>query len=305
MIRNVDIEVANRFPLVIHMLMKRKNPQGDLNRVAYGKALEPPAGARVWVRCAGHLTGGKRSHYISNPTYVCPHIVLKGQGVVRTAYGETEVGPGDMFWLMPGVQVTYSQKASSRWVFYWIHITGRDDQAFAEACRVDSRRPWFRPRDVAAVTAIFREVYEGLAAKFEQHPYRLVSLLYALADACQREFTVPGGIDSRERLVADARVLIESQLADMNVNRLASILRVDRTTLFKAFQAERGESPIRALQAARIAHAKRLLREGEHKCSTIAFAVGFANDKSFSRAFRQHEGMSPRAWQRSVGSAGD
>jgi AraC-like DNA-binding protein len=281
------------------MLMKAGIRKDDRNLVVLGDPGEPPAGARLWVRAAGHLIGGKASFYVSDPAprLVIPHVVLEGRGRVRTAFGETPVGRGDMFSLVPGTEVTYFQEPSAPWVFHWAQVNGEDAERLFDACGFDRQRPWLRPADPKRVIATFRAIREFLAERPTRRPYRVVALLYELMDACRGEVSAPRAVSGEARLVRDALALIEAQLASLDVNRLAEGLRVDRTTLFKAFKVARGESPLRVLQAARIDRAQSMLAQGHHKFAVIARAVGFANDKSFSRAFRQHVGMSPKEWQ--------
>ncbi|MFW5829289.1 MAG: helix-turn-helix domain-containing protein, partial [Planctomycetota bacterium] len=148
-----------------------------------------------------------------------------------------------------------------------------------------------------AVIAGFRRLRESLA---EDHgAYRTLAELHLLLDAiAPRPEHAP--VSSQAELVAQASALMEAQLdRGLGILDLARLLRVDRSTLFKAFQQERGCSPQEHLAAVRITRAQELLRDGQHSCRTIAQAVGFATDKSLSRAFRRLVGCSPEQWRQS------
>jgi AraC-like DNA-binding protein len=289
------------------MLMGKNVSQRDENRVELSGLPEPPPGARLWVTHAGHLIGGSASSFVSPITNVTPHILLKGRGTVRTAYGEATVGPGDMFALSREISVTYFTDPAAPWEFYWMRVVGEDAEALLEACGFDRRCPWLAPADPKAVIASFRAIRDSLIERPARHPYRTVSHLYGMIDACRGAMAaedvsgVQGGSDVK--LVDEALVLIEAQLAHLDVNGLAALLRVDRTTLFRAFKAVRGESPLQALTAARIDRARELLRQGDCKFTTVARVIGYSSDKSFSRAFRQWVGVAPKAWQQESRSA--
>jgi len=64
------------------------------------------------------------------------------------------------------------------------------------------------------------------------------------------------------------------------------------------FQTHFGMAPSNYLRQARIQRAKELMISTKHGLSEIAWAVGFANVHSFSRAFRAVEGVPPDTYRR-------
>jgi AraC-like DNA-binding protein len=60
------------------------------------------------------------------------------------------------------------------------------------------------------------------------------------------------------------------------------------------FRETLGTSPLDYVAATRMREARRRLRAPEQSIAEVAYAVGFQDSNYFSRAFRQHHGMSPR-----------
>lgn len=63
------------------------------------------------------------------------------------------------------------------------------------------------------------------------------------------------------------------------------------------FRETLGTSPLDYVAATRMREARRLLRTPGPSIAEVAYAVGFQDSNYFSRAFRQHHGMSPREFR--------
>jgi transcriptional regulator GlxA family with amidase domain len=66
------------------------------------------------------------------------------------------------------------------------------------------------------------------------------------------------------------------------------------------FKKHTGSSPVRYLRALRLQKACDLLDQSEAPIQTIAEACGFTNPFHFSRSFKAHIGLPPRAYRNSV-----
>jgi AraC-like DNA-binding protein len=79
--------------------------------------------------------------------------------------------------------------------------------------------------------------------------------------------------------------------------RIADALHLSVRTLHRQLRDE--GSSLQALKdEARCAQASELLRRSAHPVKQIAQAVGFRNEKSFARAFRQWTGRTPSELRR-------
>ncbi len=100
-------------------------------------------------------------------------------------------------------------------------------------------------------------------------------------------------------LVAQVRVLIENQLGDhtLSVRRLAEQCGCTADYLSHLFHQTSGEHLVAYLNRLRMARATRLLRESTLAGKEVAWACGFATPSYFIRTFREHFGITPKAWR--------
>lgn len=97
---------------------------------------------------------------------------------------------------------------------------------------------------------------------------------------------------------AHATQVIAAHLTDVafNVEMLAEALGVDRSQLYRQVHAATGGTPSALLRTARLERAAALLREEAGTVGEIAYAVGFQSASYFSKRFREHFGVSPKAY---------
>ncbi len=81
----------------------------------------------------------------------------------------------------------------------------------------------------------------------------------------------------------------------ITIEELASVTGVSARSLFAAFKAGRGYSPMEFVKRVRLGHARRTLSRPDPDTSvlTVAFACGFGNPGHFAKDYRQSFGESP------------
>ncbi len=82
------------------------------------------------------------------------------------------------------------------------------------------------------------------------------------------------------------------------IEALAREVGMSRSRLAARFKALVGEPPLRYLARHRMSVAGSLLREGRLRVHEIASRLGYDSEAAFSRAFKRHNGKSPRAFRR-------
>lgn len=95
---------------------------------------------------------------------------------------------------------------------------------------------------------------------------------------------------------AAQRYLDAEYASPISVGELAERFHHDRVYFSRIFRAQTGRSPKQYLCERRLAEAKRLMREQGCSATEAAEAVGYPDLASFSKSFRRHCGVSPRAW---------
>ncbi|MFD0307352.1 helix-turn-helix domain-containing protein [Streptomyces sp. NPDC127119] len=103
------------------------------------------------------------------------------------------------------------------------------------------------------------------------------------------------GVDARIRR-AEARIAADPG-APHTVDTLAAGVSLSPSRFAHLFTQQLGQSPMRALLAARLLHAARLLEATDLPVERVAVAAGFTSPFHFSRVFRQRYGAPPGAYR--------
>ena len=117
---------------------------------------------------------------------------------------------------------------------------------------------------------------------------------------------LPPGSEGWLRGLADPAVskalsIIHKRYAeDLDVEGLAREAGVSRSVLGERFAELLGEPPMRYCARWRMRIAQNLLRDTDQNTASIAFAVGFASEAAFNRAFKREFGEPPASWRRRV-----
>jgi AraC family transcriptional regulator len=89
---------------------------------------------------------------------------------------------------------------------------------------------------------------------------------------------------------------IESHLADeLTLDEIAGVAGISRFHMVRAFAAATGCSVMRYVRARRLSEAARALARGAPDILSLALEADYGSHEAFTRAFRDHFGMTPEA----------
>ncbi len=95
-------------------------------------------------------------------------------------------------------------------------------------------------------------------------------------------------------IIREFNFLVETHFRKKHtVAAYAALLNKAPKTLANYFLQQGGGSPLRIIQERIMLEARRLLRYSDKSIKEIAYEIGYEDVQSFSRAFRQREGLSP------------
>jgi AraC-like DNA-binding protein len=254
-------------------------------------------GCQFKISATGHLVSHDGCNY-NMGNYTCWHIVKHGYGTVRNEFGETRIGPGDMFSILPDERINYFDDPATPWEFYWIILEGPAVPMMSNLAGFTRERPWVRPKEPEIILSQFHHIWLTAQNTKYHMPLYLAQKVLELLMA----FNVEKSVVSRthQELVEQAEMMLKNEIyAGINVNELAQALHVDRTTLFHAFRTVKGIAPGKFIRDNRLERVRNILSNSDPGLTLEAIAAqcGYSNVKYFIRAFKQAFGMPPGCWR--------
>jgi AraC-like DNA-binding protein len=158
------------------------------------------------------------------------------------------------------------------------------------------------PSQLAEAVQLSRKLEEALPRL--QSPYPLMattcflSLVFLL---CEAYVSRPGKAQQSLLRVGEAiRYLEENWKEQPDYEQLASVMHVSVATFYRLFKQATGCTPATYLNRVRVAEACKQLGSTDDTIAAVTRAVGFEDSNYFSRVFQKYEGMSPRAYRKSL-----
>jgi transcriptional regulator GlxA family with amidase domain len=103
--------------------------------------------------------------------------------------------------------------------------------------------------------------------------------------------------DRIQKVLTYARAHLRTELS---VEQLAEIANLSPRQFSRAFRAETGQSPAKAVENLRVEAARLLMEEGQLPIDTVARETGFADRERMRRAFLRAFGQPPQAIRRAA-----
>ncbi|WP_246469667.1 helix-turn-helix transcriptional regulator [Cohnella nanjingensis] len=236
--------------------------------------------------------------------YVLVHTVEAGKGYFRCGDREYELGPGDSFFILPGVLHGYRSDERDPWLYRWIACRGPALARWQQRAGVSPERPVIYAageslRAMEAVAAAFRE--GGWTADFEASGWlRIAWSAWMKANRPEAPEAAGGREEASAREADRAARWLHAQLdRPVSIAQMAQELGYHRTHLSKLFRRHHGMSPIRYLQKLRMERAVVLLQEAL-TVEEVAASVGYADPLYFSKSFKKWMGGTPSDYRKGL-----
>lgn len=234
------------------------------------------------------------------PNYIL-HYVLDGRGTyrigARTYHLEKEQG----FLIEPNIMTFYQADAQQPWTYLWIGFQGtRADQLMREIGLSD-RIPTFSSGCGAELLQIVQQILQSDRAGVEQQLFLQAQMYTFFSHIAHSVFIQNGGfqMDKQNYYVQAAVEYIQTNYArSIKVRDIAEYVGVSRSYLTTLFQSILHTSPNAYLTNFRLSRAKEQLTLTNFPIGIVADMCGYQDSLVFSKAFKQHVGMTPSQYRR-------
>jgi AraC-like DNA-binding protein len=240
------------------------------------------------------------------------HLILIEQGGIRarTPDGEFDAFAGDLICFRPAELNEYGTRGLT--TFYQTHV------GFAPPPR-HRLTPWLGDGigplplrvPMGYAMAEMRGLFETLCIELGQvgvpHELRVRAAILEILAVVARVLTGSGTghtTPARRRLDVWQRACVRlATPSDVRVSDLAAQFGFTTDHFIRQFKRRFGVSPKAYQTQARMREAARLLRGTDGSIKSIAYALRFADPKSFARSFKQHLGVTPTDLRKSAATS--
>ena len=230
-----------------------------------------------------HYTDARRgcgTHFLA--------LMKRGRARLVSEREEIQVSEGDLFYIPLGCRYQSYWYGEEEIRFDSLAFTGFPEEAAYPLQRIG-------PADEAARLPL------AVLSGGRRVDCESVSALYALlAAVLPRMHSVPRS--PRQALVEQAEALMARERA-LTVEEVALRCHVSPGTLYAAFRAERGETPVHARQRALVERAVELLRSTDLPVEAVSQQLGFGSSAYFRRVLRRFTDCTPRQIRRGMNGA--
>lgn len=233
------------------------------------------------------------------------HYIFSGKGSListddkgKSTEYRLESGQGFMIW--PSQQNFYIADGKFPWVYGWLEFDGLKAREFVTRAGLTFNHPVYISKDNKEREQMKDEIYWIVNNK-DSPPTTLIGHLYLFISAFISSSSLqkkPSGGSLREFYIREALNFIEQHYhKDIGVEDIAYYCRLDRSYLGKIFKNVLNTTPHEFFIRYRMSKACELLKITDRSIKEISNMVGYPNQFTFSRIFKNTMGLSPKEWR--------
>ena len=231
------------------------------------------------------------------------HVIRRGKGTLVYNKKRCIAEQGQMFILMPGLMTTYQADVEEPWDYCWIGFRGPAAERIVREIGFSPEQPVLDFRNVEDFSDIIGEMLQlrkrvlTETLKRQAYLFELMAMLIENADLCGIRRNVTDDTDLSYANYA-LQYIQKNFQNKIRVADIAEHIGISRGYLTRLIKEATGQSPQEYLIGLRLEHASRFLRHSQDPVRDVAFASGYSDSLAFSKAFKQHYGMSPSEYHR-------
>lgn len=227
------------------------------------------------------------------------HVILEGQGWVRSKNRQYRVKKGDAFLIKPAELIDYYPEKKSLWTYIWIGIAGNAVEEFIRECGVDESRNVLKLND----TEDLFEIIDNMVVHtcIGEPDLYLIGKMYEFLSCFQSKLL---WMEKKEEKYSNANLRNAINYINLNFYRDISIgeicrqIGVERSGLYRMFKKQFGISPQKYILKYRLVTAENYVTNTDMSFKSIAIECGFNNYTHFFESFRKTFGMSPKDYRK-------
>lgn len=220
------------------------------------------------------------------------HYVISGKGIFVLNGTRYEIKDQQAFLIPAGANAYYEADHDDPWNYCWMHISGHLLNDVLYQAGLDEKNPVFVPQEP---DPNLERILNEMILDYE-NPYLVIAKVYEFFHYLIQNSSRKNEIkkDAQMTYVQKTIRFIQTKYSlAIKVEDIADALGVNRSYLSRLFKDATGTSIQDYLLAYRMKTAVDLLKNHNKSVSYTAFAVGYKDAFTFSKAFKRYTGENP------------
>lgn len=213
-------------------------------------------------------------------------------------------GPCTGAFILAEAGVLEGRRATTHWGFarefrsLYPSVTLEEDRIF-----IIDGPVWTSAGMTASLDLALAMVEKDLGLEIARNVARKMVLFHRRAGG-QSQFSALLELEPKSDRIQSALTYARRNLRTLlSVEQLAEAAHLSPRQFSRAFRAETGQSPAKAIETLRLEAARLMMEEGRHPIESVARETGFASRERMRRAFLRAYGQPPQAIRRHLGAA--
>lgn len=233
------------------------------------------------------------------------HYITHGTGTFYYNHENFALEAGDLFLLKPNEMTYYVANSSDPWSYYWIGISGTKPEDLFSLSKINETAilKYSQSKKTKTIGNLIKEIVLQTESNLTQLDYikaysYLYSIMYELGKAYPnplRENKIKHDYFSQIKNYID-----QNYHNNIDIQSIADQLNINRSYLSVLFKKNIGLSPKKYMMDVRMKRASQLLFATKMTINEIAFSVGYNDQATFSKAFKNYFLLTPSQYRKST-----
>ncbi len=220
------------------------------------------------------------------------HLVLSGKGTLTINDKKYRIEGGQGFLIPDEVLAYYEADQDDPWSYMWIHVAGPKANEAFQMAGITAKHPIFIPSgDIKPLYNLFTD----LIAHNDREHY-CMARTYEILDFIVANSTnkVPSQVNRQLDYVRKVVKYVQLKYNEqIHVEEIAAMFGLNRSYLSRLFKEATGRTIQDYILSCRMNEAKSYLSSKQYSIQYVAYAVGYNDTFTFSKAFKRYTGLSP------------
>lgn len=246
-----------------------------------------------------------KPNYQSGPRSIAFHSIhFVREGCVELQFGNQRIvlNKGDLFCLFPDVTYVFRiVPATETLQLMWLAFDGVRAGPMLAMAGLTEQQPYLRGAIDKDLDITLQQMLRTMSVRGTKYVIALYGLMYKMFAQLIPESEPGSARVEAGGWVRQSMMFMNAHYAEqITVGDVAKHIGIDRSHFSRTFSQTVGVSPMSYLQKLRMDRGCELLRGTSLSVTEIALTIGYPDLYSFTRAFRNRFGMSPKAFREDV-----